>query len=287
MGENTVTLSKDIIFGGLIAVLAILLIGSIMTQGFGVVPCEVQECNETPTQPTQPTQPTAPSNDTAPTQPTAPAALPTITVGAGTTPALGNISAPVMIVQFSEFLCPYCQKLYLEAEHSVRQNYVDKGLASLYYRDYLVHGAQAVPPHLAARCADEQGKFWAMHDKLYEDRDNWLSATNDSIYIGYASAMGLNSTQFESCMADGTYMTELSDELTAGQAVGVGGTPTSFIVIKKSAVKEADIKAAMDSLASTYGSSLTLFENNDEYTVMVPGAYPYDAFDTVLKTVDY
>lgn len=286
MGENTVTLSKDIVYGGVIVVLALLLAGSILTHGYGITPCEVPDSGAAPTQPTQPTQPSAPSNDSAPAQPAAPA-LPTLSMEPGSTPALGNTSAPVMIVQFSEFLCPFCQKLYQEAEHQVRLNYVDKGKASLYYRDYLVHGAQAVPPHLAAWCADEQGEFWAMHDKLYDDRDNWLSATNDSIYIGYATELGLDATQFETCMADGTYMDELSNELAAGQSYGVGGTPTSFIVIKKSAVKEADIKAAMDSLAMTYGNSLTLFEDSDEYTVMVPGAYPYDAFETVLKTVDY
>lgn len=291
LGES-VTLSKDTLYGGIIVVLAILLVGSVFTQGYGIVPCPATPAanNTAPVQPSQPSgtngtaQPSQPAaNDSQPTA----SALPSLTVVPGDTPALGNTSAPVMIVQFSEFLCPYCQKLYQEAEHSVRQNYVDQGKASLYYRDYLVHGAQAVPPHLAARCADEQGKFWAMHDKLYEDRDTWLQATNDSVYTGYASELGLDTAQFETCMAGDTYMSVLTNELAAGQALGVGGTPTSFIVIKKSAVSESDLSAALDTLALTYGNALTLYEDSDEYTVMVPGAYPYDVFEAVLKTVNY
>jgi len=286
--ENKVTLSKDMLYGAIIAVLILIVIGSIFTQGFGVVACASAVCPvcENTTAPTQPTVPTEP---TEPTEPTAPEELPTLTVEAGTNPVLGNASAPVAIVEFSDFQCPYCGKLYLEGGAEVKANYVDTGKVRYYFRDFpLGFHPNAWPTSIAARCASDQGKYWEMHDKLFDTQSSWsgLGDVGDTMK-GYAVELGLDNETFNACYDAQEHTSEINDDFTAGQAYGVRGTPSNFVVISKDNADEASLKSAVALLNSQYGDGIVLFENDNEYTVMIPGAYPYAAFDTVLSVVNY
>ncbi|MEW6722858.1 MAG: DsbA family protein [Candidatus Micrarchaeota archaeon] len=280
---STITVSKDIFYGVIILGLAGLLVLSIFTQGFGIV--------KSPTAPTAPTQPTAPTAPTQPTQPTAPTqpSYGSLSVPTGDYPALGQASAPVSFIEFSDFQCPFCGRLYTDALASIKTNYVNSGKVKVYFRDFpLAFHPNAMPSALAARCADEQDKFWEMHDKLFTTQASWSGLSDaGSTFKGYAADLGLDSTQFDSCYDSKKYESAVNADMSGGQSIGVGGTPANFLVIPKSKITESAMTGAVSSLNSQYGEGIELFVNSDTYVVLIPGAYPYTAFDAILSKVSY
>jgi len=282
---DKITLSKDAVYGSVIAVLAVLLIASVFTAGFGVVKAECPAV-EQPTQPAETAKPV--ETDTAETEEPGPAPLGTLTVDAGDATRLGDENAPVTLVHFSEFPCPYCASFYKNTEGKLKTNYVDNGKMKLYFRDFLIHPDYAIPAAQAARCAGEQGMFWEMHDKIFENRDSWIELSNYTpTFTQYAVDLGLDNESFSTCISDeNAYVDEMYADMQAGRDAGVQGTPSSFIIIPKSNADEESIRDAVDVVNAMYGG-ITLYENDNEYTVYVPGAYPYDTFSTVLDAVDY
>jgi len=292
---NSVTLSKDTLYGGTIVVLVALLVVSVFTQGFGVIKteCTAQDGSTT-------CDAAGNNNGNAAADNSAQAAsdqgnaLPTlqeITLDFGSYPARGDANAVVSIVEFSEFQCPYCERLYTQTEKLLESNYIDTGKVKFYFRDYPLppqYHPQAGPAAIAARCANDQDKFWEMHDQLFDSRDEWSgSSDTDSLFKGYATTLGISSAEFDACYDAQEHSSEISADLAAGQLYGVGGTPNSFIIIPKNKVDETTLRSLVDSINSQYGGSLELYQNDNEYTVLIPGAYPYQVFQAILDEVDY
>lgn len=92
-----------------------------------------------------------------------------VTVANGHLPLLGKAGAPITIVEFSDFECPYCRRFYQDAYKQLKKEYVDTGKAVIYYRHFpLSFHPLATPFAVASECANEQDKFWQMHDKIFE-----------------------------------------------------------------------------------------------------------------------
>lgn len=139
-------------------------------------------------------------------------------------PSLGSPIAPVVIVQFGDFQCPYTRQ-----ENPVLKQVLKKypEAVRLIYRDFPIpelhpHGAEAA---LAANCAGVQGKFWEYHDALF-DRQSELG---DDLYRELARTLGLNSTLFAACLAQDNMKIEIQQDLQAGLDAGLRGTPTFFV----------------------------------------------------------
>ncbi len=135
----------------------------------------------------------------------------------------GNLNAPVMIVEFSDYQCPYCHQAEPTVE-AILAKYGDK--VSLSYRDYplrAIHDHAEIAAE-ASRCALEQGKFWDYHDQLFK-------ATNldKETLIGYAKDAKLDDKQFESCLTSEKYKAQIDKDLDEGRKAGVTGTPAFFI----------------------------------------------------------
>ena len=135
----------------------------------------------------------------------------------------GSPKAPVMIVEFSDYQCPFCHSV----EPTVAQvlaKYGDK--VSLSYRDYpltAIH-SQAMISAVASRCALEQGKFWEYHDQLFTS-----SKLEKDDLIGYARDLKLDDKQFGSCLSSEKYKADIEKDLQEGKKAGVTGTPGFFI----------------------------------------------------------
>jgi len=148
---------------------------------------------------------------------------PKVQVGYDPARLRGNPKAPVMIVEFSDFQCPYCRQV----EPTLKQllaKYPDK--VSLAYRDFplaQIH-PQAELAAEASRCALEQGKFWEYHDQLYNSSNLERAALLDD-----ARTLKLDEKQFDSCLASGKYKAEVERDVKEGMQAGVSGTPTYFI----------------------------------------------------------
>jgi protein-disulfide isomerase len=202
-------------------------------------------------------------------------------------PVQGQPSAPVTWVEFSDFQCPYCSMLYSQTDSQIQSNYVATGKVQMYFRFFpLSFHDKANIAAEAAACANEQGKFWEMHNKLFENQNTWSGASSaDALtaFQGYATAIGLDSTKYSSCMSTNKYATDIAASETEGQGYGVQGTPGVFVILPKSKTDVATLKTVI----ASYGQGMTLYQDSDHVTVFVAGAYPYSAFSAILNTVTY
>ncbi len=153
--------------------------------------------------------------------------LPTkVAVSADDDPVLGKSNAPVTIVEFSDFECPFCGRHFSQTHPDIVKNYIDTGKVKLVYRDFpLSFHPNAEKAAEAAECANEQGKFWEMHDKLFSNQQS-LSVAN---YKQWAKDLKLDSAKFDSCLDSGKYASEIAKDEADGTKYGVSGTPSFFI----------------------------------------------------------
>jgi len=139
---------------------------------------------------------------------------------------LGNKNAPITIIEFSDFECPFCGRFFNQTLPSIKEKYIDTGKVKLVYRDFpLSFHPNAQKAAEAAECAGEQNKFWEMHDILFE---KGVSGGINS-FKQYAKDLGLDTTKFNSCLDSGRYTNEVQKDFQDGQSYGVSGTPTFFI----------------------------------------------------------
>ncbi len=149
-------------------------------------------------------------------------------------PVKGDPDAPVTIVEFSDFQCPFCSRFFIQTLPALQENYIDTGKVKLVYRDFPIDSIHpnARPVHIAAECADEQGKFWEYHDVLFENQAQWnrLSSSDlNSKLNQYATSMGLNSARFDSCLSSQSIANEVNADYLQAAQYGASGTPTFFI----------------------------------------------------------
>jgi len=138
-------------------------------------------------------------------------------------PAMGPTSAPVTIVEFSDFQCPFCSRLKPEIEQ-VRAKYGDK--VRIVFRQFpLAMHQNAQKAAQAALCANDQGKFWQMHDAMFNDQ----AGLAPEALKAKAKTLGLNSQTFDACLDSDKHAKEIQADMAAGQAAGVSGTPAMFV----------------------------------------------------------
>ena len=182
--------------------------------------------NITPTQTVPQTNPQPTSN---PNQPNT-----KIFVSYHDSPMKGNQNAPVTIVEFSDFQCPFCERFFSQTLPQLEQNYLDSGKARLVYRDFPLESIHpnAVAASLAAQCANEQGKFWQYHDMLFGNQDQWAnldSGNTTTTFKQYAVQLDLNSNNFNTCLDSSKYLGVVQKNFQDGTMHSVSGTPTFFI----------------------------------------------------------
>lgn len=139
-------------------------------------------------------------------------------------PSLGDPGAPVTIVEFLDYGCPFCRASFEPVRELVSDRPQD---VRLIIRDFPVEELHpgAVSAALGARCALEQGKFWAFHDKLYGMDQRQFT---DADLVGAARAVGLDVNEWNSCRASDAIVSKVRNDVAAGLAAGVAGTPTFF-----------------------------------------------------------
>jgi len=138
---------------------------------------------------------------------------------------LGSLDAPVQMIIYSDFECPFCAG-FSQTVKQIEQEFGDK--VAIAFRHYPVPGHQdAVKAAQASECAAEQGKFWEMHDKLFAD--NIAGRLILEQYQKEAINLGLDTVEFNDCLASDQYESKVTEMAARGAAAGVTGTPTSFI----------------------------------------------------------
>ena len=167
-------------------------------------------------------------------QATAQATTQPIMVSLDDDPIRGEPNAPITIVEFSDFQCPFCARFHSNTWPQLEQNYISTGKVNFVYRDFPIQSIHpnAIPAALASECADEQGKFWEYHDKLFENQRGWQGLdfqTGVSTFKEYAQELDLNMEEFNSCLDSEKYAQEINKDYQDGREYGVTGTPGFFI----------------------------------------------------------
>ncbi len=142
-------------------------------------------------------------------------------------PSLGREDAPVTMVEFSDYQCPFCKRHFLTVLPIIKKEYIDTGKVRYVFRDFPIASLhpQAKKGHEAAYCAREQNRYWEMHDTLFENsKDFSVPALNR-----YAQGIGLEGDRFNNCLQSGKYSSRIEKEKAEGVKAGVSGTPSFFI----------------------------------------------------------
>ena len=157
--------------------------------------------------------------DAAPTQPQI------VKVSIDDDPIKGDKDAPVTIIEFSDYQCPFCKRFYDNTLGQIDEEYIKNGKVRLVFRDYpLGFHPKAIPAAIAANCAGEQGKYWELHDFFFENPDK----LDISTVIASTEELGLDKGKFEKCVNDKNEA-EVNKDFQDGQQYGVRGTPSFFI----------------------------------------------------------
>ena len=210
MKDETITMKKTTIWQIATGVLAVLLIISIFTGGFGKG--DVSVVNNNAGNDNQ--IPTGVANVNAEDY-------------ADDDPSLGNKNAPVTIVEFSDFQCPYCSRFRTQTFDQIKEQYIDTGKVRFVYRDFPLSSIHPIAQKAseASECADEQNKFWEYHDKIFL---NQPSLSVDSLKL-WAKELSLDIAKFNSCLDSGKYANEVKKDLSDATKVGGQGTPYFLI----------------------------------------------------------
>lgn len=146
--------------------------------------------------------------------------------------AIGNPNAPVTIVEFTDFQCPFCARHHGQTLPQIMANYVDQGLVYYVFRDFPLTSIhpQAVQAAEAARCAGDQGAFVEMYDQLFVNQSNWSGRSNAAaLFADYATNLGLDETVFIACLESKQHQMAVYEDLELGTSLRVQGTPAFFI----------------------------------------------------------
>ncbi|MFA5077327.1 MAG: thioredoxin domain-containing protein [Candidatus Micrarchaeia archaeon] len=206
-------------------------------------------------------------------------------VSPGSSPVLGDANAPIYIVEFTDYQCPYCKRHAVQTFPLIESNYVESGKVRYYLRDYLLH-PNSKAAATAARCAGEQGKYWDMHKVLFERQEEWASLSGDMAsakFGSYANELGLNGAAFIQCYASGKYDSSIVVDQNDAPLYGLSGTPSSVIVLPKTANETylLDVLSRHEDYASSGYLSLSR-DPEGNYVFFVKGAFPYGIFTEVL-----
>lgn len=215
--EETIQISKTTLWKGFTFVFAALFVISIFTQGFGYGSDN------------QVTGGAAVNVPTAqfPGIPEPTAVVEVSLDGAG---IKGDEKAPVIILEYSDFECPFCERFFSQTASQIDEKYVKTGKVKFAYKHYpLPFHTTADEAAIASECAKEQGKFWEMHDALFKNRD-WVGQTDPNImFKKYAKDLKFKTSQFDKCVDDRKYEDLVQKQTNEGSGYGVQGTPAFFV----------------------------------------------------------
>ncbi|HZU26566.1 MAG TPA: thioredoxin domain-containing protein [Bryobacteraceae bacterium] len=142
---------------------------------------------------------------------------------------LGNKSAPLTIVEFTDYQCPFCQRFHTATFPELKKNYIDTGKVRFYSRDLPLDSihANAMRAAEAGRCAADQGKFWELRNVMGSNPDK-LDLEH---LVGFATDLKMDGAAFRACVSGGKYKEAVQSDVVEAMKIGANGTPT-FVVGK-------------------------------------------------------
>jgi protein-disulfide isomerase len=143
----------------------------------------------------------------------------------------GSPDAPVEISEYADYQCPFCQTFATLQMPTIDERLIKTGRVRWRYRDFPLqqHQFARLAAHSAA-CADEQGKYWEQHDRIYEGQSDWAASRDAGDHFReYAQGNGLDLGRYDECMQSGKYAGRIQASLEEGTRAGVSSTPTLLV----------------------------------------------------------
>jgi protein-disulfide isomerase len=148
-------------------------------------------------------------------------------------PRLGKADAKVTIIEFGDFQCPYCRAFWRETLPRIKKEYVDTGRVRIAYRDFAQDAhLEALMTAMAAECAEDQGKYWEFHDKVFREQDRRgrdVVRYRAADVERWATEIGLEAGAFNECFDSERHKAEVQKDYKDGAGIGMSGTPVFFI----------------------------------------------------------
>jgi protein-disulfide isomerase len=171
----------------------------------------------------------------------------------------GDVNAPLTVIEFSDFQCPFCGRHNAETQPALDEKYVDTGKVLWVYKHFPLNiHPQAPAAGVAAECGAEQGKFWEMHAALFGSVEEWSIDEPTDVFISVATEVGLDADAFATCLSDPEIQARVDSDMAEG-AQFVQGTPTFIIVrgqegsIIPGALPEATFSEVLDEQLAAAG----------------------------------
>ncbi len=163
---------------------------------------------------------------------------------------VGDADAPVEIIEYADFECPACRVWWVLTAVDLKRRLVASGRVRFSFRDFPLH-QNSIQAHHAAACADEQGMFKQMHDKLFDTQNEWTGRAGvEGRFHDYAGQIGVDLARYDECMGEGRYRARIQASREGGAEMGVTATPNLFVGgIEYPGLAYDQIKAIVDSLA--------------------------------------
>ncbi|GAC1365902.1 MAG: hypothetical protein NVSMB42_25810 [Herpetosiphon sp.] len=145
--------------------------------------------------------------------------------------ALGNPNAPVTIVEFADYGCPFCRVFHATTFRTLNERYIKTGSVYYVYKDFPVVSKQGGLAGQAAACAGEQGQYWAMHDQLFTEPSTWDTTPSGALatFGREAGAIGLDAGRLTTCITTGRWQGIVERGFAEGTALHLTGTPSFFV----------------------------------------------------------
>ncbi|KKP42962.1 MAG: DSBA oxidoreductase [Parcubacteria group bacterium GW2011_GWA1_33_6] len=176
---------------------------------------------------------------------------------------LGDKNAPITMIEFSDYECPFCKRHFLQVYPDIKKDYIDTGKVKLVFRDFIAvdgHNPLATTEAMAAECAREQGgdqMYFKYHDEIFKKTTSNGNGLKLEDLTTIANSLSINSTQLQQCIDSNKYKEEILKDIADGSKAGVSGTPSFFI-------GESTSDGLIDG-------------------AMVVGAQPFDAFKVIIE----
>jgi len=146
---------------------------------------------------------------------------------------LGDANAPVSLIEYGDYQCPFCGQVFKEVEPQLRDEYIKTGKVRMVFRNFQFLGPESTNAGAAAECAKDQEKFWLYHDALYiaetKDAKENNGSLNRALFVKLAGSVGLDVPTFTTCLDSNKYVAQIGTEQTDATAIGVNSTPTTYI----------------------------------------------------------
>ena len=141
--------------------------------------------------------------------------------------SIGDLNAPVTVVEWSDFQCPYCKKFYEDTIKEIKTNYVDTGKVRFVYKHFpLSFHESAELSAMAVECANEQGVWYEYHEAIFENQEGNY---DESDLIKWSEGIVSDQNEFRSCLTSNRYSEKIKNDMNYGQSIGVQGTPGSVV----------------------------------------------------------